>query len=428
MKPFQIILLVVCGLLALSGLFVFATSKGLGGAPQEIGPVTIWGTLPEEGMEAALTELKYDPRYDGVSYKEVDESSFGTALASAIAEGRGPDLLILTQEQLLSESAKLSPVPFEVLPERTFIDTYVPMSELFLGNSGTYGIPFVIDPLVLYYAKDALLSAGVAGAPSTWDGVTALAERLSRVSENRQVVLESAIPFGDYANVMNARAILSVLLMQAGTPITSSQNGSTFSALASRTANEVLVAESAVSFYAQFANPAKTVYSWNRSMPSSRAAFLAGQLAMYPGFASERPYLTAANPNLSFDMARIPQPAATQTRMTYAKLYASAIPRSSANPTGALDVAFSLGSARPSAAAATAFSMAPALRSLVVAPANDRYAAVYYPEALIADGWLSPAPSVTDGIFAGMITNVTSGRSEVDQAIRDADESLDASL
>jgi hypothetical protein len=72
--------------------------------------------------------------------------------------------------------------------------------------------------------------------------------------------------------------------------------------------------------------------------------------------------------------------------------------------------------------------MAPALRSLLSPPADDRFAAIYYPEALVARGWLSPSPSQTDGIFAGMISNISSGRSTVIDAIRAADDSLDAAL
>lgn len=428
MKPFQVIILVAFGFLALAGLFVFATSKGLGGGSQEVGTVLIWGTLPQDAMDAALIELTYDPRYDGVSYEEVDEGSFSSALASAIAEGRGPDLLLISQEFLLAERAKIEIIPFETIPERSFVDAYVPMAELLLTPEGAYGVPFLVDPLVLYYDTNALLSAGVGGAPATWDGVTALAERLSRVSENRQVVLESAIPFGDYANVANARAILSLLLFQAGTPITSVRDTGVLSALKAGTQSGTVFAESALAFYTQFANPAKSVYSWNRALPLSTAAFISGQLALYPGFASERAYLSAANPNLTFDMARIPQTSTSDTRMTYANLYSFSVPRVSMNPVGAIEVAFALAAQGPATVAADALGVAPALRSLLTAPPIDRYATIYNAEALISRGWLSPSPAVTDSIFASMISSITSGRSEVDEAVRTADDSLEASL
>lgn len=426
MKTFQILLLAVFGLAAVAGLFVFATSKGIGGGGNQVGTVVIWGSLPQEGMDAAIEALTYDPRYDGVSYLEVPEASMSATLAQAIAEGRGPDLVVITQEQLLSERSKLTPVPPQSLPVRDFVDAYVPMAELFLSSEGAYGIPFVVDPLVLYYDRAALASAGAAGAPTTWEGVLALAPTLSRVTDDRQAVIESAVPLGDYANVANARALLSLILLQSGTSISAATEAGQESTL--RGDGETVPAEAAVSFYAQFANPAKTVYSWNRSLPESTDAFVAGTLAMYPGFASERPFLAAANPNLEFDMARMPQPAVNGTRMTYGRLYAFAVPRASMNPTGALEAAFGLASSAVSPEAAKALSMAPAMRIALTPDPSDRYAAVYYPEAMVARGWLSPAPATTDGIFSGMITNVTSGRMSALQAVRAAHESLEAAL
>ncbi len=428
MKPFQVIIMVVCGLLALAGLLVFTTSTGVGGGSKQVGTVAVWGTLPQEGMDAALEALQLDPRFTGVTYREVDEQSFSGTLAQAIAEGRGPDLLILSQEELLSESGKLSVIPSESLPVRDFLDSYVPMSELFLGSAGAYGVPFLVDPLVLYYDKPKLLSAGLSSAPATWEAVTALAESLSRVSQDRQAVIESAIPFGDYANVANARAIISMLLLQAGTQVTATTESGFRSVMAAETSTGAVPAEAAVSFYTQFANPSKTVYSWNRSQPRSTDAFVAGTLAMYPGFASERAFLAASNPNLEFDMARIPQPAVNGNRTTYAKLYAISILRSSANPAGASETAFALAAPDPSLAAASALSMAPALSAYLIPPGDDRYAAIYYPEALVARGWLMPAPGATDGILSGMISNITSGRSDLMDAVRAASDSIDAML
>jgi hypothetical protein len=114
--------------------------------------------------------------------------------------------------------------------------------------------------------------------------------------------------------------------------------------------------------------------------------------------------------------------------MTYGKLYAFAVSRSTPNPAGALDVALALAAPGPSLVAASALGVAPALRGYLSPPADDRYAAIYYPEALVARGWLMPAITTTDGIFSGMISNISSGRSDVMDAVRDASESLDATL
>jgi len=68
---FQGILIGVFGLGAVIGVFVFATYSG-GSSKAGIGPVVIWGTLPQTSMNAALslvektnTDLKRSPMYKG---------------------------------------------------------------------------------------------------------------------------------------------------------------------------------------------------------------------------------------------------------------------------------------------------------------------------------------------------------------------------
>lgn len=426
MKTFQIVVLAFFGLSALIGLVVFATMKG--GSSTAIGPVVAWGLLPQEAVDSAISELALsDKRLSEVTYVEKYPDTFGTELAQAIAEGVGPDLVIITQEQLLSERAKLTVIPFDTIPERTYVDSYVPLSELFLTDAGTYGVPLVVDPLVMYYNRATLTRAGIVSPPLSWEAVNGLAQDLSEVTSTGAVT-KSVIPFGDYANVRNARAILSAIFFQAGIPITKAGDQRVSAALADSGESTLSVAAAALSFYTQFADPAKTVYTWNRAMQDSRAAFLAGDLLFYPGFASEISFLTAGNPNLDFDMTALPQPSVASERTTFGLMYAAAIPRASLNPTGALHLALALAGAPQSSLIAQMTGMAPALRGMLTPAADDKYGTIFYPEALRARGWLSPSTSVTDGIFAGMITNVTSGRRTIPESLQSAHDSLDAAL
>lgn len=428
MKTFQIVILAIFGVGALAGLILFATGKGTGGSSSGIGTVVIWGLVPQDAVNTALAEMAVtDKRLSAVSYVEKTRASFGNELAQAIAESAGPDLIIISQEELIQERAKLTLIPFESLPERTFIDSYVPIADLLLTDAGSYGIPLVVDPLVMYYNKNILIDAGVASAPSTWEGVNGLAQTLSEVTPAGAVV-KSVVPLGDYANVQNARALLSTIFLQAGVPITTQNAGRTEALLQGNDDKTSEAAIAALKFFTQFADPAKTVYTWNRTLPNSRTAFISGDLALYPGFASERPYLENANPNLAFDMAPIPQPAITENKTTYGLVYLAAVPRSALNPAGAFEVAFALSAPGPVSFIAESASMAPALRSLLRPDASDKYASVFFPEALRARGWLSPSASATDGIFAGMIGNVTSGRRSAEESLQSADDSLQAAL
>jgi len=427
-NTFQTILLVVFGLLALVSLFLFANFSGDGGENARAGKVSIWGTLPKGVVDAGIAELTAaGNEYSEVTYTELRGATFSRDLADAIAEGRGPDLVILSQEELVSEKGKLGIIPFQTLPERTFVDSFVPEFELFLSPEGAYGIPLVLDPLVLYYNRTILSSEGVASAPRTWEGVAGLASAI--VERNDAGVLgRSLIPFGSYTNVTNARAALSLLFLQSGTSITTETERGVQSSLQGDTSFGRSPAESALTYYAQFSDTSKTVYSWNQAEPASRQAFLAGDLALYPGFASELTTLQAAAPNLDFDMALVPQSGTATSRMTYGKAYVLALAKATTNVAGAYKVAQALSVDKPALAIARTMGAAPARRALLQAPASDRYAALYYPEALVAKGWLSPSPAATDAIFSAMIMSMTTGREDAAEALEAAGRALDAAL
>lgn len=430
LKPFQVGVLIVFGLLALLGLTLFATFKGFGNNAAEVGTVTIWGTLPSKSMSVGLSELKrLHKEYANVTYQERPAQTFEADLASAIASGVGPDLILINQEHLIAERSRLIVIPSSTISERTFRDRYLPVFELFLVPGGTYGIPLLVDPLVLYYNRPTLASVGVASPPTTWEAVTGLAPALTRLND-AQTIERSAIALGGYGNIENARAVISLLFLQAGQGITAESNGAVRSTLL-RSNTQTYGAtgiESALNFYAEFSNPTKTIYSWNRSFLSARQEFVEGDVALYLGFASERAGLEAANPNLDFDMAHAPQPGTVSTRVTYAHAFAFAVPKASKNTKGALLAAFALAEGDISPVLARAAGMAPAARSLLIPSNTDLYEAVYYPEALVARGWLSPAPPATDRVFAAMIDNVNSGRMSVPQALVAADQALNAAL
>lgn len=429
-RPFQLILIVGFVLLAVGGLFMFANFSG-GAKTGQVGTVLIWGTLDKDALGAGLQELSANNEtYTNVSYVQMPEASFDRDLADAIAAGNGPDLVILSSENLFVERPKLQVIPNTSISERNFRDSFLPAFTLFLTPGGTYGIPLVLDPMVLYYNRATLASAGISAPPKTWEAVSGLAAPLV-VKTADGAITRGLIPFGGYANVTNARGILSLLLLQSGVSISASTETGTHSQLSDLGQGGefgTTAAESAVGFYAQFSDPAKMVYSWNRALPESRQVFVAGDLALYPGFASELPYLSQANPNLDFDMASIPQPGVALTRTTYGVGYAFVVPKASKNLPGALTVAYALGQGSSLRVIADGLAMAPARTALLAPEATDRFGEVYYPEALIAKTWLSPAPPTTDAIFSAMMGNISTGKLDVPAAVQAASDTLDAAL
>lgn len=430
LRPFQVIILAVFGLTALVALALFATFQGFGRSDKEVGPVVVWGTIPARQVEPALNALKQlHKEYAQVTYTERSAQTLDSDIANAIASGTGPDLVLMNQEHLMAERARLQIIPSSSLSERTYRDTYLPLFDLYLTADGTYGIPVLVDPLVLFYNKQALTSAGVVEPPRSWEAVAGLTPLLTRATD-AQTITRSTIALGGYENITNAHAILSLLFLEAGQAISTQTAQGVRASLSGGGAGTFGVSstESALNFYTEFANPTKTTYTWSRSLPSSRLMFANGDLVFYLGFASERPTIAATNPNLSFDMAAVPQPGTAASRVTYGRGYAFVIPKASRNAASAYEVALALTGKEVLPTLARSAGMAPAVRSQLLPSNQDLYEPVFYPEALIAKGWLSPAPATLEAIFAAMIGNVNSGRMKVKEALGNADQALNAAL
>ncbi|MDO8566899.1 MAG: extracellular solute-binding protein [bacterium] len=425
---FQGILTGVFGLSALIGLFVFATYTSTGGRDQ-IGSVVIWGVLSEDDMEAALTAISQtNTNLKSVSYAQKDPATLSADVASAIATNTSPDLILASQEELRALAKFIIPIPFGTLSPSTFTNTFILGAEVFTASGGYYGVPFLVDPLVLFYNHSILASEGIAKPPANWEALTGLVPTVAVLTPTRQIK-RGLIALGTYNNVNNARGILSSLFLQTGTRLSSySEQGVPFADLGVTATSGTPPGEAVLGFYTQFADPSKISYTWNASLPDSQQMFLVGDVALYIGYVSEARYLRSANPNLNFSVALLPQPATAQVKNTYGLIYSFMIPRGAKNGSGAYQVAALLSNTAEQLAASSLTGLAPANLNVLATAPVDPIATVAYAEALYTHGWLSPAPSNTDAVFSGMINDVISGRLTLEAALGSAERALNALL
>lgn len=431
---FQGVFIGVFGFAAVIGVFVFATHNGSGSSSSDstaIGTVVIWGTLPRVAMQNVLTALtQSNPSLKDVSYVQKSQDTLPADLASAIATGSAPDLVLASQEELQPISKLIMPITPSVLSVPTFTSTFVEGGNLFLAplEAGYYGIPFLVDPLVLYSNHAILSSNNIAKPPATWEALTGLVPNIALLTPTKQIT-RGLIALGTYGNVHNARAILSSLFLQTGVPMSVYNNGALAAKLSGTSVgSDSSPGQAVLNFYTQFADPSKVSYTWNASLPDSQQAFLAGDLALYIGYVSEAPFIAAANPNLDFSVTPIPQPATAPSKNTYGLIYAFMIPRGAHNANGAYQVAALSTSVAAQEIAAPGFSLAPAtLTPLAQVPA-DSISAVAYAEALYTNGWLSPVPAGTDAILSSMITGVISGRLTPNNALTSSEAALTSLL
>ena len=425
---FQLVALGIFATCILVGVGVFATLSSIG-QNTEIGRVVVWGTLDAGVIESALADLRQkDKVMHEVTYVQQESKSYVATIVNAMANGTGPDLFVLSQDQIVLFSDKIGTIPYGAVSQQTFTDSYVDEAQLFLTTEGALALPFVVNPLVLYWNRDMLASAGYANPPKYWNDFFEMAPKLTQLSGGSNIK-KSAVALGGWSNIEYAKQILTTLFMQAGDPIVvRNEKGDPTPVLGvvqnTNAATNENPAMSALQFYTEFANPVKTIYSWNRSLPLSQDAFVSGDLALYFGLASDYPVLRERNQNLRFGVSKIPQIEGSGLALTFGHLYALAIPRTTKNPNGALLAAQKMTSQPGVAALAAYLKLPPARRDVAVDTSKDAALSVFIQSALIARGWLDPDPAQSDALFKDMIESVISGRDQPGIAVFNAAQVL----
>lgn len=424
LSVFQIVLVATFGALAIAAVLIFAFAVG-GTANTSVGTVKIWGTLNATAFNSVIRQaVENDARLSLVSYEQKDSATFTVELTNALASGSGPDLVLLAQEDAYAQASKLIPIPYTSISKSQFQNTFVEAANPFLGSGGVLGVPLAVDPLILYWNKDMLSTAGFPQPPQYWDQLYDMAIQITKRNESGSVT-KSLIAFGEYANVQNAKAILSMLILQAGGNITGRENdtGNVVSAISPRTGDATQATPSALRFYTEFADPSKADYTWNRSLPNSRQAFAAGDTALYIGYASEMALIKSMNPNLNFAPAPVPQIRNGARSTNVGRVYAFVIPRTSANATGASIVESVLTAADISALISTALNI-PSARRDVLAIRTQSDLDLFNKQAIISRSWIDPNPAKTEPIFRDMIQNTTSGAVLLSEAVQRADQEM----
>ena len=428
MSKFQIILTTIFALFIFVGVVLFATS-GRGDPSKTIGSVVIWGTLDEEVMNGVIKNLAMgDKAFKKVKYEEKPAQDFNEILTEAIAEGKGPDVFLLPQSDILKHQNKIIPIPYENFTLRDYKNYFIEEGEFYLRTDGILALPFTVDPLVMYWNRSLFANAGVAKPPRVWDDFFVLAKKLTKKDANMNI-FTSAVSLGEFSNIENAKEILVTLIMQAGNPITYRDNGEIGVSLRDTMINgQTTPTESALRFYTEFSNPIKETYSWNRALPNSKTAFLSGDLAIYFGFAGELRELRAKNPNLNFDVAYLPQTENLKNNLTFGKMRALAISKGSENVAGAFNVITNLIKSESLAYLSETMGLPPVSRILLMEEPSDPYQSVFFRSALSAKGFLDPDEEGSGLIFQDMVGSVVSGRRKLSEAISRADAEMEELL
>ncbi|MBI5138600.1 MAG: extracellular solute-binding protein [Candidatus Vogelbacteria bacterium] len=417
MNTFQTVLLAIFGVIAVVGTIMFSGyfSKNTN---SEESILNIWGTLPGVEMRDFFDTFNKKKLVNQIRYEEHSESTFDYDLVEALANGAGPDLIIITDDRVLRHEKKIFAIPYENVAERTFRDTFVDEATIFLSTEGILGVPILVDPLVLFWNKDLFSNAEIASAPSSWEQVLGITSKLT-VKDSRGNISKSAIALGSFNNIEHAKQILATLLIQADQLIVGrGVDGIVKILLESSRTGIQTGGEAALRFYTEFSNPSTDeAYTWNSSIRSARTAFSADNLAMYIAPFSEKDSILRENPHLNFDIALLPQRENGKVRATYGKIYAIAALRSSRMKSSAVNASLILGQSEYAKIFSDSLRLAPARRDLLSQRIPDPDLSIAYKSAVISKSWLDPNPLSTAQIFKNVIDSITSGTAKEGEGI-----------
>lgn len=421
MNTFQTIIIAVFIAAAIIAILMFAGVlpgyNGGGEQNREI-KISIWGTLDRNLMSDFFNHIKKDNKNLTFIYSEKKPENFEQELVSALANNEGPDIAVLPQNLILKHIKKISPISSENLSIRDFKNIFIDEADLFIDykNRNILGIPFTIDPLVLYYNKNLFKNSLVVNPPKNWDEFLTVSNNLTIKDEDRDIK-QSGSALGEYENVSNAKDILSVMFLQTGDAVINREN---LEPDLGKDDKNLKNLQAALDFYAGFSNPGKVSYSWNKFLGQSHDAFLKAKLAMYFGYASDFKKIKEKNPNLDFDVSVIPQPSQSNVKTSFGRMSGIVILNKTKNKDDAMRAAKALVSPDSIKILSDIFFMPPVRRDILSRKIEDPYLSVFYESAVISRAWLDPDPLKTSIVFKNMIESVNSGERNADQALSDA--------
>lgn len=281
-----------------------------------------------------------------IEYRRFRLEDYESALLNALAEDRGPDIFMMHNTWVGKYMPKILPMPLSVKiatktvqgtlkketvwqlnPEklvslRQFKEEYLDaVSKDMIRNTNIstdpdkkdfqdriMGMPLSVDTLALYVNKDLLNAAGIANIPQTWDIFQEAVKRLVKLDDT-SALIQAGVAMGTGANVNRSADILQAIMMQNGAEMSKANGSPTFAVLPEKLSGErdIPPGNQAVSFYTDFANPAKDNYSWNKKMPNSLEAFTSGKVAFMLGYSYDLPTIKARAPKLNLAISKFPQ-------------------------------------------------------------------------------------------------------------------------
>lgn len=382
-----------------------------GSRPAKPQPTTLefWGLYDEESVWTPIFTAYKQAGNSNVSfsYKKMNPDTYEQDLIEALASGKRPDIIMFNSSWLAKHGNKISPLPETAMTLRSFQETFPDIATVdFVSKNKIYALPVWTDVLAMFYNKDLFNTAGIATPPKTWDEFIKVVQKLSSKDKYGNLT-KSGAAIGAANNVDKASDILSLLMLQAGTRMTSDDGReASFDRPVTVGYTTYKPGESALRFYTDFANSKSNAYVWNDKLPNSFDAFTSGQTAIMFDYAVSMPRIKQKAPNLRFGTAAVPQFASATKAVNYTDFWGYSVPLVSKNPAVAWNFLVYL-TGKDLNKYFSNVALRPASRRDVLSEEQSSPDLGVFAESILsATNWYRVDPSAINTIFKNMINSV----------------------
>lgn len=380
--------------------------------------LSMWGVFDStDAFTGVINAYKARNLSAEIVYKQFAPEDYERELVNALAAGKGPDIFMVHNTWLPKHYDKMLPLAAEKLPIATFRNLFPRVVEQDFAPDGIiYALPLYIDSLALFYNKDAFDNAGIAVPPKNWSEVTALIPKLRKIDRVGKITQAAVAIGGTPKSINRATDLLSLIMLQGGAPMVSSDF---------RAAQFASQGAKGFEFYAQFVDPKSPSYTWNDQLHYSLDAFAEGSAAMMFNYAYNIRALKQKNPFLAFGVASMPQPQVAAARVDYANYFGLATAVRSRNGATAWDfITFLTTNANVSNAYLKASVHPPALRTLIAAGSDESELGIFTRQALTARSYPQIDNNEVERIMGELIENATYGKLPKERALRQAEDAI----
>ncbi len=424
MSTFQLVLMLVFGVAAVVAVAVFALGGILGGGSGPVTRLELWGSVEERFVRDWIKETFEENEDIKVDYKYISADSFDEELVDKISVNEGPDMVLMSQDQIFRHRNRIYNISFDSFSKSQFRNTFVQSTEVFLNDKedSLYGLPVLIDPIVMYWNRSLLRGTGYVRPPESWGDFNGFVS--DTVLKEDGIIIEPSVALGEYENVEHSRDILSTLIFQSGGGIIKEDKDGFSVVLDDKSSSQSIEPTvSALLFYTDFSNPDRSTYSWNRGFNNSLESFINEDLMVYFGRASDIVEIKDRNPLLDLGVATVPEEKERGRSVSMGEVLGLTIMRSSENIGDSFSAMTHLTSSYSLDILSDNFYGMPPARADVLSDSsgNSVYEPVFYSSAINSVSYINPiSDEDMEDIFKEMVEGVVDGDMEVIEAVRGA--------